>query len=43
MGYAENAAVGNGLLDAMQVITRPFVIAALANRVRQMIALRIVD
>jgi PAS domain S-box-containing protein len=37
-GYAENATVGNGLLDhGMQVITKPFDIAALARRVRVMI------
>ncbi len=37
-GYAENAAVGNGLLDAgMQVITKPFSMAALGNKVRAMI------
>ena len=37
-GYAENAAIGNGLLDAgMQVITKPFVMAALGNKVREMI------
>ncbi len=33
-GYAENAAVGNGLLEAgMQVLTKPFEMAALANKV----------
>ena len=37
-GYAENAVVGNGHLDpGMQVITKPFAIDALANRVREMI------
>jgi CheY-like chemotaxis protein len=37
-GYAENAVVGNGHLDpGMQVITKPFSIDALANRVRHMI------
>ena len=37
-GYAENAAIGNGLLEAgMQVIAKPFVMAALANKVREMI------
>jgi len=37
-GYAENAAVGNGHLDAgMEVITKPFVMAALGNKVREMI------
>ena len=37
-GYAENAVVGNGHLDpGMQVVTKPFAIDALANRVRDMI------
>jgi CheY-like chemotaxis protein len=37
-GYAENAAVGNGLLDVgMQVIAKPFVMTALGNKVREMI------
>ena len=37
-GYAENAAVGNGLLGhGMEVITKPFDIAALAAKVRSMI------
>jgi len=37
-GYAENAAVGNGLLDlGMQVITKPFAMAAMATKVREMI------
>jgi PAS domain S-box-containing protein len=37
-GYAENAVLGNGHLDpGMQVITKPFAIEALANRVRTMI------
>jgi CheY-like chemotaxis protein len=37
-GYAENAVVGNGHLDpGMEVITKPFAIDALANRVRVMI------
>jgi CheY-like chemotaxis protein len=37
-GYAENAVVGNGHLDpGMEVITKPFAIDALANRVRHMI------
>jgi CheY-like chemotaxis protein len=37
-GYAENAAVGNGLLDAgMQVITKPFAMAVLSNKIREMI------
>ena len=37
-GYAENAAVGNGLLEpGMEVITKPFDMAALAGRIREMI------
>ena len=37
-GYAENAAVGNGHLDAgMAVITKPFEVAGLGNKVREMI------
>ena len=37
-GYAENAAVGNGYLDAgMEVLTKPFVMEALASRIRDMI------
>lgn len=37
-GYAENAAVGNGLLGQdMQVITKPFGIEAIAGKVRDMI------
>ena len=37
-GYAENAAVGNGLLAyGMEVITKPFDVAALATKVQQMI------
>jgi signal transduction histidine kinase len=37
-GYAENAVVGNGHLEpGMQVITKPFSIEGLANRVRDMI------
>jgi CheY-like chemotaxis protein len=37
-GYAENATMGNGLLEhGMQVITKPFDIAALARKVRVMI------
>jgi CheY-like chemotaxis protein len=39
-GYAENAAVGNGYLDAgMQVLTKPFVMETLATRIRDMIEL----
>jgi CheY-like chemotaxis protein len=37
-GYAENAVIGNGHLEhGMQVITKPFVMEALANKVREMI------
>jgi DNA-binding response OmpR family regulator len=37
-GYAENAVVGNGRLGpGMQVMTKPFGIDALANRIRDMI------
>ena len=37
-GYAENAVVGNGHLDAgMQVTTKPFAIEALSGKVRQML------
>ncbi len=37
-GYAENAAVGNGHLDpGMEVITKPFAVAALSNKVREML------
>ena len=37
-GYAANAAVGNGLIEAgMEIMTKPFAIEALANKVRAMI------
>ena len=37
-GYAENAVVGNGHLDAgMEVMTKPFAMAALSARVREII------
>ena len=37
-GYAENAAVGNGYLAAgMAVITKPFAMATLGNKIREMI------
>jgi CheY-like chemotaxis protein len=37
-GYAENAAIGNGFLDAgMRVITKPFSMAVLGAKVREMI------
>lgn len=38
-GYAENAAVGNGHLEpGMEVMTKPFEVTALVNRVRAMTA-----
>jgi PAS domain S-box-containing protein len=37
-GYAENAAIANGLLDpGMQIIAKPFAMTALGNKVREMI------
>jgi PAS domain S-box-containing protein len=37
-GYAENAAVGNGLLESgMHVLTKPFAMEALASRVKSLI------
>ncbi|WP_244424587.1 PAS domain-containing hybrid sensor histidine kinase/response regulator [Methylobacterium nodulans] len=40
-GYAENAAIGNGYLEpGMQVLTKPFVMEALAGRIREMIESR---
>ncbi len=37
-GYAENAAVGNGHLEpGMEVITKPFVMTELANKITEMI------
>ncbi|AQR75723.1 ATP-binding protein [Sphingomonas sp. LM7] len=37
-GYAENAAVGNGLLaPGMEVITKPFAVSAMGNKVRDML------
>jgi CheY-like chemotaxis protein len=39
-GYAENAVVGNGHLEAgMEVITKPFAVAALGAKIRDMIEL----
>jgi CheY-like chemotaxis protein len=36
-GYAENVAVGNGLLDSgMEVLTKPFAMEAMATRIREM-------
>ncbi len=38
-GYADNAAVGNGHLEpGMQVLTKPFVMEALASRIKDLIA-----
>ena len=38
-GYAENAVVGNGLLEpGMAVLTKPFVMEALANRIKDLIS-----
>ena len=38
-GYAENAAVGNGHLDpGMTVLTKPFVMEALASRIKDLIS-----
>jgi DNA-binding response OmpR family regulator len=37
-GYAENAIIGNGHLEAgMAVITKPFAMTSLASRVREML------
>jgi CheY-like chemotaxis protein len=37
-GYAENAAIGNGHLEpGMQVLTKPFTIYVLTNRIEQLI------
>jgi len=37
-GYAENAAVGNGLLEpGMEVMTKPFDLSALSARIRTML------
>jgi PAS domain S-box-containing protein len=37
-GYAENAAVGNGHLEpGMEILTKPFPMASLANKVREML------
>ncbi|MBD8545732.1 PAS domain-containing protein [Sphingomonas sp. CFBP 8760] len=40
-GYAENAVVGNGHLDAgMHVMTKPFAMEALATRIRELIQVK---
>ena len=37
-GYAENAAVGNGLLEpGMAILTKPFAMATMASKVREML------
>jgi CheY-like chemotaxis protein len=37
-GYAENAVVGNGHLDpGMQIVTKPFAIQPLGNKIREML------
>jgi DNA-binding LytR/AlgR family response regulator len=37
-GYAENAVIGNGHLDpGMEIITKPFVMAALGAKIRDLI------
>jgi DNA-binding response OmpR family regulator len=37
-GYAENAAVGNGHLEpGMEILTKPFPMTTLANKVREML------
>ncbi len=37
-GYAENAAIGNGLLaPGMEILAKPFAMSTLANKVREMI------
>jgi DNA-binding response OmpR family regulator len=37
-GFAENAAVGNGLLGpGMEVITKPFAMATFVNKIRDLI------
>ena len=37
-GYAENAAINNGHLEhGMEILTKPFAMAALANKVRKML------
>jgi CheY-like chemotaxis protein len=38
-GYAENAVIGSGRLDpGMHVLTKPFAMDALANRIRDLIS-----
>ena len=37
-GYAENAAISNGHLErGMEILTKPFAMSALANKVRKML------
>ena len=41
-GYAESAAVGNGLLDeGMEVVTKPFAMAELVGKVKGLVERRI--
>jgi CheY-like chemotaxis protein len=38
-GYAENAAIGNRILEpGMEVMTKPFIMATLGNRIRDLLA-----
>jgi DNA-binding response OmpR family regulator len=38
-GYAENAAIGNRLLEpGMELLTKPFVMTTLGNRIRDLLA-----
>jgi signal transduction histidine kinase len=38
-GYAENAVIGNGILEpGMEIVTKPFVMATLGSRIRRMIS-----
>ena len=38
-GYAENAAIRNGVLEpGMEIMTKPFGMAAIAERIRQLLA-----
>jgi CheY-like chemotaxis protein len=38
-GYIENAVIGNGVLQpGMEVLTKPFVLSTLGNRIRKLIS-----
>ena len=38
-GYAENAVIGNGILEpGMEIVTKPFVMTTLGSRIRRMIS-----